>query len=64
MWGNDECEWVDCSEIDTYGGRVIAIWDLKIFKALLTVKDERWVIVEGTMIEDGWRCSIGVVYGG
>ena len=63
MWGNEEFEFCEVFASDTYGGGVIAVWDSKTFIAANKHTGDRWILIEGNIVEQNFECCVGVIYG-
>ena len=63
MWGNEEFEIYEVFASDTNGGGVIAVWDTNTFNASIKHTGNRWILIEGTIIEHNFDCCVGVIYG-
>ena len=63
MWGNEEFEFCEVFASDTYGGGVIAVWDSKTFIATNKHTGDRWILIEGNIVEQNFECCVGVIYG-
>lgn len=43
---------------------LICVWNPDFFEATNTLKESRWIILEGKLVLFNWKCTIGVIYGG
>ena len=63
MWGNEDFEFCEVFASATNGGGVIAVWDKNTFNASANRTGNRWILIEGTIIEHNFECCVGVIYG-
>ena len=63
MWGNEEFQICEVFASATNGGGVIAIWDTNTFNASIQHTGNRWILIEGTIIEHNFECCVGIIYG-
>ena len=63
MWGNEEFEFCEVFATDMNGGGVIAVWDSKTFMASNRHTGNRWILIEGKIIDHNFDCCVGVIYG-
>ena len=63
MWGNDDFDICEVFANDTYGGGVIAAWDINNFSVSVKHVGCRWILLEGLIKSHDFQCCIGVVYG-
>ncbi|OMO62830.1 reverse transcriptase [Corchorus capsularis] len=61
MWGRDKFQYRVAEAIGSAGG-LISIWDEDFFSVELAVVDSRYIICIGTLLQNGFRCAIGIVY--
>ena len=63
LWGNDEYDFCESFASDTNSGGIVAVWDKNSFCASITHVENRWILIEGSMIKENFECCIGVIYG-
>ena len=63
MWGNDVYDLCEVFASDTNGGGVVAIWDTSNLRVMNKLCGDRWILLEGCIINANFECTIGVIYG-
>lgn len=63
MWGNDSFDWCESLASETNSGGLVAIWDPNVFSVSQIYIEDRWILLEGTMINNNFNCCVGIVYG-
>ena len=63
LWGDDDYDFCEIFASDTNSGGIIVVWDKQSFKASMKHKGDRWVLIEGSIINYNFECCIGVIYG-
>ena len=63
MWGHDAYGMCEVYASEAHSGGVVAIWDSTILRVTNKLWSERWILLEGCIINSNFECCIGVVYG-
>ena len=63
VWGNEDYEMCEAFASDTNSGGLVAIWDSTILNITNKICSDRWILLEGSIINTNFECSIGVIYG-
>ena len=63
MWGNDDYDMCEVYTSDTNGGGIVAIWDTTTLRVTKKLCGDRWILVEGCIINANFECTIDVIYG-
>ena len=59
LWGDDDYDFCEIFASDTNSGGILVVWDKQSFKASMKHKGERWVLIEGSIINYNFECCIG-----
>ena len=63
LWGNDDYDFCEVFASEAYGGGVVAIWDTTTLGVTNKLCGDRWILLEGCIINANFECSIDVIYG-
>lgn len=63
LWDNPNIEFVSCDASTTMGGGLILLWNSESFMMTSHFKGKNWIIVEGLVVKEDWRTSLGLIYG-
>ena len=63
MWGNDIYDMCEVYASDTNGGGFVVIWDSTTLRVTNKLCGDRWILIEGCIINALFECTIGVIYG-
>lgn len=63
MWGRDDFEWCESLASETHSGGILAVWDPSLFCVTQRFVENRWILLEGCIVKNSFRCCIGIVYG-
>lgn len=63
MWGCDEYEWCEALASESYSRGIIAIWDPDWFSVSQRFVGNRWIILEGQLVNKNFNCCVGFIYG-
>ena len=63
MWGNDDYQMCEVFATTENGGGIAAVWDSKTLTVNNTQCGDRWILLEGCIINENFECCIRVVYG-
>ena len=63
MWGNDIYDMCEVYASEANGGGLVAIWDTTILRVTNKLYGDRWILLEGCIINANFDCTIGVIYG-
>ncbi|XP_057734588.1 uncharacterized protein LOC130950040 [Arachis stenosperma] len=62
IWGSSCVSW-DFVESNGASGGLLLIWDDDFFKLRISHKGERWICVEGELLQYNFNCAFILVYG-
>ncbi|XP_057719513.1 uncharacterized protein LOC130933932 [Arachis stenosperma] len=62
LWGNRAVRWEFVGSVGAAGGLVL-MWDETVFKMNNCYKEDRWLCVEGVLLQKNFSCAFCLVYG-
>jgi endonuclease/exonuclease/phosphatase family protein len=63
MWGNDGYDWCESLASETHSGGLVGIWDPNILRVSQKFIGDRWIILDGYIVQHSFNCCIGIIYG-
>jgi reverse transcriptase-like protein/endonuclease/exonuclease/phosphatase family protein len=63
MWGSDDFDWCESLASETHSGGLLAIWNPNMFSVSHRIIGDRWIILEGCLLDGNFNCCVGITYG-
>src|SRR5688572_11612447 len=62
LWGCDDYDMCEVLASINYSGGIVVVWEASKFCVVNKYVNERWVIIEGKIINNNFDCCVGIIY--